>query len=217
MKKILLLALCMSLATIAHAQEDVATTNQTGQAVKALVYVPGKTSFEEIYQYWQDSQAKILAQGYLAVGNPSVRDNGRRAYDKSVELFDVDGVDFEGLTKARFMFYKGKLYGIQTRLRTGLRVQNPEDLNMSDEEQDALEKILIKKYGKPHSSQRTFFAPGKKPDVLTWNLKENRLIFSTTFLSAALILKNTAFEKEIERNRKNVCKEFNTKDSIICR
>ena len=123
MKKILLLALCMSFATIAHAQEDIATTNQTGQAARAFIYVPGKSDFEEIYQFWQESQTNILAQGYLALGNPGFIDFGRRAYDKSVELFDVDGVDFEGLTKARFMFYKGKLYGMQVRLKTGLKVQ----------------------------------------------------------------------------------------------
>ncbi len=215
MKKILLLSTLIFACLNVCGQENPPV--ETAQApLTSISYVPGQTQAETIFAYWQTQQVKILGRGYLALGSGSGLDNVSKAYDKNVELIDVTGVDFEGLQTARFLFHKGVLFGVQSRLKTPFKDKKPQDLNLTADELDALEKTLIKKYGKPNNSQRSLAADGKKPDILSWNLKDNRLIFSANSLAASLILTNPAIEKEIEKNRKNVCKEFNTKEKIIC-
>lgn len=180
-----------------------------------MTYRLAKTTLEEALQYWQESDATILAHGNLAVGAGSGSDNRGLAFDKDVDLIDVKDIEFEGLNTARFMFYKGVLYGIQVRLQEGLFKEN-QSLNVSAEALDAFRKGLMKKYGNPNESLRSFFSSGKKPDILIWHLMENRLIFTVNDARASLAFINKKIEKAVEQNRKEVCKRFNTKDRRIC-
>ena len=177
-------------------------------------YVPGKTTEQEAIEYWQQSGAQVLSKGHLALGTGKGVDNMSEAYHKDVDLMDVQGVDFEGLPKARFVFYKGTLYSIQVPLRISLR--KGETQPYTDEQIAQLRRRLEVSHGQPRERQKTIFADGKEPDLLIWHLGGPTLRLQTSSITAILVYADPKIEQQVKKSIPAVCKEFNTKERIIC-
>jgi hypothetical protein len=216
MFKYILSVALITIASSSYGQDSVSTSIDS-QSVAPMLLVPAKTTLAEAIQFWQERGMLILGRGHLALGSGSGVDNASEAFDKDVDLIDVDGVDFEGISLARFLFFKGSLYGIQSKLTSPLfKDKQVQRLNFNSEKLDELRKNLLKKYGKPQETSRTFMATGKKPDVFVWHLNGNRLVFSFGEAGASLVLMNQKIANAVEAHRKEVCKSFNTKERRIC-
>jgi len=177
-------------------------------------YVPGKTTEQQAMEYWQQSGAQVLGKGHLALGTGQGLDNVSQAYHKDVVLMDVQGVDFEGLPKARFVFYKGTLYSIQVRLRTLLR--KGETQPYTDEQVAQLRRRLEIKHGQPRERKKTLFADGKEPDLLIWHLGGSTMRLQLSSMNTILVYGDPKIEQQVKKSIPSVCKEFNTKERIIC-
>lgn len=184
--------------------------------VVPLEYRLARTTREEAVAYWQASGASLIGRGYLALGTGSGGDNLAKALDRDVELVDVSGVDFEGMNTARFIFNKGVLYGIQADMASLLNQRSPVMMKYSAEEIDTVEKRLRSKYGKPRQINSILTGIGKKPDILIWKLGGSTLSFVSNSMNATVRLIHEKTEADVQKRRKEVCKEFNTRDRIIC-
>jgi hypothetical protein len=219
MKKMIIAMLFLfPLASLAQTE-----TSNGGEATSApkvaFTYRLSQTTRAEMDANWADSGALKLGQGHLALGGGSGVDNVSQAFAPNVDLIDVSGADFEGISVARFGFYDGILYKVQARLLTQVQTKaniytNQTRVTYSEDDVNNLAKRLVSKYGKASKSSG---APGKVPDTLIWNVGDNQLIFSRfTNGGASLVLDNQKMDAKVKQYVKVVCKSYNTKDKIVC-
>lgn len=211
----LVLAAALAAAGPGLAQTVPDTSSPVPVPRPAFVYQLGQTTLDAARAYWSQSGVKILRSGHMALGAGSGVDGlGKVSADK-VLLVDVSGVDFEGLSTARFGFYENKLYRIQASLASALN--GASSANYTPEQIKALGVQLRKKYGAPSGQARTLYA-GKTSaaDVLTWTLPDGKLTLTNNPLNGSLILSNAKTEADIRAYVKAYCKTVNTKDRITC-
>jgi hypothetical protein len=215
-KKIIIAALLLC-PLVSYSQAESSSGNDANNAAAtSFSYRLSQTTRAEADAYWARSGAVISGQGHLALGGGSGIDNVSTAFAPNVDLVDVSGTDFEGIGVARYGFFEGTLYTIQTKLLVPppQAPAKPNRLSYSIEDVDNVMKKLISKYGK---ANKTSGAPGKTPDTLIWNIGDNRLIFSRyTNGGASLILDNQKMDAKVKEYVKAVCKTYNTKDRIVC-
>lgn len=159
---------------------------------------------------------KIVGAGHLALGGGSGMDGAGRVSAEKVLLVDVAGVDFEGISDARFGFYDNTLYRIQATL-TPISLKGSSTTRYTDEQMKALGTALRKKYGAPSREQRTLFADKKSGnDVLIWNLPGGKLTLTAIAINGSLILSNEKMEADVKTYVKDYCKSINTPGHIVC-
>jgi hypothetical protein len=179
-------------------------------------YVLGRTTLAEAVSYWRASGAHVLRAGHMALGTGKGMEGVSKTTAEKVLLVDTAGIDFEGITSARFGFYEEKLYRIQARLRPGL-LDAKTDVTYDEEQMKALEARLRHEYGNPNEQLRSpFIKKGDKPDVLTWKVDGNSLHFVSNLATGSLVLTNEETEARIRDYVKEYCKTVNTKGHIIC-
>ena len=181
--------------------------------VASLNYLPGKTTLQEAQDYWRDNQMEVVSSGYLALGAGRGVDNMAEAYMRDAEIHDVRSPGLFDIPQVRFIFFKGVLYSVQVGLRSGTQ---DAFFIKSDVDIEALKQKVIKKYGKPSKVQVSYLASGKKPDVSTWHLQGNDLVFVANKHEASCTYTNLALGKKLEAHKKVVCKEFNVNGRNFC-
>jgi hypothetical protein len=195
--------------------QDAAPASNAPATIAEPLYLPAKTTLEEAEAYWKQSGKTITGRGFMALGSGSGADGLGKAFDKNAEILDVQGINFEGIDEARFVFYKGSLYAVQATMMSQYHVGKPRR-QYTEQESNAIKDGLLKKYGKPTESLRSVSAKAKKPDVFVWQLQGNKLVFTSNENIASLFYMSPKIEAEMQRNRKEVCKEFNTPGRAIC-
>ncbi len=163
--------------------------------------------------YWRENGMQIVSSGYLALGAGQGVDNMADAYMRDAEILDVRSPGIFDIPQVRFVFFKEVLYSIQVGLRSGMQ---DAFFIKSDADIEALKQKVIKKYGKPHKMQLSYLASGKKPDVSTWHLQGNDLVFVANKHEASFTYTNPALGKKLEAHKKVVCKEFNVNGRNFC-
>ncbi len=198
------------------AQEDGSSAQLTTAPKVDFVYRLGHTTLDEARAYWSQNGMKIVGAGHMALGGGSGMDSAGRLSAEKVLLVDVSGVDFEGISKARFGFYDNTLYRIQATL-TPLSPKGSTARIYTDEEMKALDVALRKKYGAPSHEQRTMFADKKSGnDVLIWNLPTGKLTLTAIAINGSLILSDEKMEADVKTYIKDYCKSINTPGHIVC-
>ena len=181
-----------------------------------FVYRLGHTTLDEARAYWLQNGMKIVGAGHLALGGGSGMDGAGKVSAEKVLLVDVSGVDFEGISNARFGFYDNTLYRIQAAL-TPISRKGSTTRSYTDEEMKALSIALRKKYGAPSREQRTMFADKKSGnDVLIWNLPTGKLTLTAIAINGSLILSDEKMEADVRTYIKGYCKSINTPGHIVC-
>ena len=198
----------------APAQSADRLTEASAQS-STFTYQLGETTLDAARAYWSQSGMKILRAGHMALGTGSgVEGKGKVAAEK-VLLVDVAGVDFEGLTTARFGFFDGKLYRIQASLASVLNAAS--SANLSEDQMKSLAAKLKTKYGKPSQELRTLMADkASGPDVLVWKLPDGKLTLNANVINGSLILSNEMMEADIKTYVKAYCETINTPGHITC-
>jgi hypothetical protein len=208
---LLLSALC---AQQVLAQTAPAVSNHASQA--PFNYVLGQTTLPEAVSYWRASGAHILRAGHLALGTGKGIDGVSKTSADKVMLVDVAGIDFEGITSARFGFFEEKLYRIQAMLRPGL-LNAKTDLTYDKGQLTTLEARLRQKYGQPIQQERSLFVKKNEgADLLTWTVNGGSLRLVSNLVNGSLILTNDATEASIHKYVKEYCKTVNTPGHIVC-
>ena len=179
-------------------------------------YRLGHTTLDEARAYWSQNGMKIVGAGHLALGGGSGMDRVGKVSAEKVLLVDVSGVDFEGISNARFGFYDNTLYRIQATL-TPILLKGSTAKSYTDEEMKSLGVALRKKYGTPSREQRTMFADKKSGnDVLIWNLPTGKLTLTAIAINGSLILSDEKMEADVRTYIKDYCKTINTPGHIVC-
>lgn len=196
--------------------QDGGLTAQSAAPKVDSAYRLGHTTLDEARAYWSQNGMKIIGAGHLALGGGSGMDRAGRLSAEKVLLLDVSGVDFEGISSARFGFYDNTLYRIQATL-TPISLKSSSVKSYSDEEMKALGIALRNKYGAPSREQRTLFADKKSGnDVLIWNLPTGKLTLTAIAINGSLILSDEKMEADVRTYIKDYCKSINTPGHIVC-
>ena len=95
--------------TASNLAQDGGSTAQSAAPKVDFVYRLGRTKLDEARAYWSQNGMKIVGSGHLALGGGSGMDGAGRVAAEKVLLVDVSGVDFEGISNARFGFYNNTL------------------------------------------------------------------------------------------------------------
>jgi hypothetical protein len=178
-------------------------------------YQLGETTFDAARAYWSQNGMKLLRAGHMALGSGSGVEGKGKVSAERVLLVDVSGVDFEGLSTARFGFFDNKLYRIQASLASVLNTAM--SANLSDDQLKALAAKIRAKYGKPTQEIRTLMADNASgPDVLVWKLPDGKLTLNTNAINGSLILSNEKMEADIKTYVKAYCETVNTPGHITC-
>ena len=174
--------------TTSNLAQDGGSTAQSAAPKVDFVYRLGHTTLDEARAYWSQ--------------------NGM--------LVDVSGVDFEGISNARFGFYDNTLYRIQATL-TPISLKGSTAKSYTDEQMKSLGIALRKKYGAPSREQRTLLADKKSGnDVLIWNLPTGKLTLTAIAINGSLILSDEKMEADVRTYIKDYCKSINTPGHIVC-
>jgi len=202
--------------TTSNLAQNGGPTAQSAPPNAGFVYRLGHTTLDEARAYWSQNGMKIVGAGHLALGGGSGMDGAGRVSAEKVLLVDVSGVDFEGISNARFGFYDNTLYRIQATL-TPISLKGSSTTRYTDEQMKALGTALRKKYGPPSREQRALFADKKSGnDVLIWNLPAGKLTLTATAINGSLILSNEKMEADVKTYIKDYCKSINTPGHIVC-
>ena len=202
--------------TTSNLAEEGGSTAQSAPPKVEIVYRLGQTTLDEARAYWSQNGIKILGAGHMALGGGSGMDGAGRVSAEKVLLVDVSGVDFEGISNARFGFYDNTLYRIQATL-TPISRKGSTTRSYTDEEMKSLGVALRKKYGAPSREQRTMFANKKSGnDVLIWNLPTGKLTLTAIAINGSLILSDEKLEADVRTYIKDYCKSINTPGHIVC-
>ncbi len=179
------IAVCISLSACAAptsaVQPSAATkTDNDSLTTSTEPIVPfgfqlGTTTLDMAAQQWKNVNAKITGQGYAAIGAGSGVDESAKLSAKKIILIDVADTPFEVTRTARFEFYDGVLYSIQTVLHESLVWRKQPANQLDGKAVDALEATLRQKYGPPTHVGRDMFA-GKTPNMLSWEFGPNHLV-----------------------------------------
>ena len=95
---------CPAAGTTLDLAQDGGSTAQSVAPKVDFVYRLGRTTLEEARAYWAQNGMKIVGAGHLALGGGSGMDGAARVSAEKVLLVDVSGIDFEGISNARFGF-----------------------------------------------------------------------------------------------------------------
>jgi len=202
--------------TISNLAKDGGSAAQSAAPNVDFVYRLGQTTLDEARAYWSQNGMKIVGAGHLALGGGSGMDGAGRVSAEKVLLVDVSGVDFEGISNARFGFFDNTLYRIQATL-TPISLKGSTATSYTDEQMKALGIALRKKYGAPSREQRTLLADKKLGnDVLIWNLPTGKLTLTAIAINGSLILSDEKMEADVRTYIKDYCKSINTPGHIIC-
>jgi hypothetical protein len=202
--------------TTSNMAQDGGPTAQSAAPNAGFVYRLGHTTLDEARAYWSQNGMKIVGAGHLALGGGSGMDGAGRVSAEKVLLVDVSGVDFEGISNARFGFYDNTLYRIQATL-TPVSLKGSSTTRYTDEQMKTLGTALRKKYGAPSREQRTLFADKKSGnDVLIWNLPAGKLTLTAIAINGSLILSNEKMEADVKTYIRDYCKSINTPGHIVC-
>jgi hypothetical protein len=202
--------------TTSNFAQDGSSTAQSAAPNVDFVYRLGHTTLDEARAYWSQKGMKVLGAGHLALGGGSGMDGAGRVSAQKVLLVDVSGVDFEGISNARFGFYDNTLYRIQAML-TPISLKGSSVKSYTDEEIKELGIALRKKYGAPSREQRTMLADKKSGnDVLIWNLPTGKLTLTAIAINGSLILSDEKMEADVKTYIKDYCKSINTPGHIVC-
>jgi hypothetical protein len=123
--------------TTSNLAQDGGPTAQSAAPNAGFVYRLGHTTLDEARAYWSQNGMKIVGAGHLALGGGSGMDGAGRVSAEKVLLVDVSGVDFEGISNARFGFYDNTLYRIQATL-TPISLKGSNTTHYTDEQMKAL-------------------------------------------------------------------------------
>src|SRR5579864_7894182 len=123
-------------ATTSNLAQDGGSTAQSAAPHVDFVYRLGHTTLDEARAYWSQNGMKIVGAGHLALGGGSGMDRAGRVSTEKVLLVDVSGVDFEGISNARFGFYGNTLYRIQATL-TPILLKGSTATSYTDEQMKA--------------------------------------------------------------------------------
>jgi hypothetical protein len=211
---VLLLAAGLAAGSQGFAQDVPAAAPATVPRA-AFAYQLGQTTLDAARDYWSRNGVKVLRSGHMALGTGSGIDGLGKVSAEKVLLVDVSGVDFEGLSTARFGFFENKLYRIQASLASPLN--RASSANLTDEQIKALGVKLRKKYGATSEEHRSLYASKTSGnDVLVWKLPDGKLTLTANPLGGALILSNEKMEADIKAYVKAYCKTINTPGHITC-
>jgi hypothetical protein len=202
--------------TTSNLAQDGVSTAQSAPSHMDFVYRLGHTTLDEARAYWSQNGMKIVGAGHLALGGGSGMDGAGKVSAEKVLLVDVSGVDFEGISNARFGFYDNTLYRIQAAL-TPISRKGSTTRSYTDEEMKALSIVLRKKYGAPSREQRTMLADKKSGnDVLIWNLPTGKLTLTAIAINGSLILSDEKMEADVRTYIKGYCKSINAPGHVVC-
>lgn len=212
------IAICISLSACAGPASTVQAfpavhTDSASLANAAEPVVPfgfqlGKTTLELAAQQWKKVGAKITGQGYAAIGAGSGVDGWAKLSAKKIILIDVAETPFEVTRTARFTFYDGVLYSIQTKLHESPAWRKQPANQLDKKAIDALEADLRHKYGPPTQAARDMFA-GKTPNVLVWAFGPNHLVLYKGGLNASFLgFTNQPLRIQAERYAKSECAKY---------
>ena len=212
------IAICMSLSACAAPASTVqpsaaANTDSTSLATSTEPLVPfgfqlGKTTLEMAAQQWKNAGAKITGQGYAAIGAGSGMDDSAKLSAKKIILIDVADTPFEVTRTARFTFYDGVLYSVQTVLHESSIWRKQPANQLDGKAVDELEATLRQKYGPPTYAGRDMFA-GKTPNMLVWEFGPNHLVLYKGGLRESFLgFTNQPLRIEAERYAKSECAKY---------
>jgi hypothetical protein len=211
-----LFLLALATVLVAGAPSLAQNVPQAAGQSRAFSYRLGETTLDAARAYWAQNGMKIVGSGHMALGTGSGVDRLGKVSADRVLLVDVSGVDFEGLSTARFGFFDDRLYRIQASLAS-IPLNGAKSTNYSEDQLKALGAKLKAKYGKPSAEQRTLLADKKSgPDVLIWKLPDGTLTLNANALYGSLILANEKVEADIKAYVKAYCKTVNTPGHITC-
>jgi hypothetical protein len=204
------------IGTTSNLAQDSGSTAQSASPKVDFAYRLGHTTLDEARAHWSQNGMKVVGAGHMALGGGSGMDRVGKVSAEKVLLVDVSGVDFEGISNARFGFYDNMLYRIQATL-TPILLKGSTTRSYTDEEMKALGIALRKKYGTPSREQRTMFADKKSGnDVLIWNLPTGKLTLTAIAINGSLILSDEKMEADVRGYIKSYCKTINTPGHIVC-
>jgi len=191
---IYLAVLALVMPAMSNAQAASASTPQRALTAPFGLTL-GKASLPEAEAKWAEEGAVVTNRGYAAIGAGSGINGLAKSSAEKILLVDIDAVDFEGKRPARFVFFDGVLFSVQTVLKPllnkGTNVQN-----LSEQEVSDLETQIRQRYGAPNHELRDMTA-GKKPNVLIWDFGQNTLTLTIgTLAGSTLSYTNTALAKK---------------------
>lgn len=158
----------------------------------------GEATYEQAVATWSTGPTQVLQQGNLAVGAGSGADGRGHYAVREVQLVDVSGSNFEGLSLARYAFVDGTLYAVMARLHH-ISPENKAGSNqMTTAEVDEFERKLRAKYGPPTRSLKSMFAD-KKPNVFIWDLRDRELVLQVEpGIASSVQLRHKALAKKAD-------------------
>jgi hypothetical protein len=194
---------------ITHPPEELAPQQSiAASSLPPFAYRFGQTTLDAARAYWSQNGMKVLRAGHLAVGAGSGWDGRGKTVADRVILVDVSGVEFEGISTARFGFYENTLYRIQASLTAKLGF-NVGGVTYTPEQINELYARLKKEYGYPSESYHTIWAAPKGGiDLMIWKIKGDTLILSTNILNGNLSLTNDKIETDVKGYIKDHCKDL---------
>lgn len=180
-------------------------------AVKPPPLVLGKSTLEQAEAYWSAIGAEEDGRGTLAIGWGSGKDGLGKFGLSQVVLVDVDGVDFEGFTRARYGFVDGVLFSVQVNLEKYYPVGLGAPERIDREDWNAVVKRLHARHGKPTRTQRDWAASGKRPNVFVWVKGKNQLVLANS-LHVFVAHENVALRKKVDAYHKAECRKRKNPD-----
>jgi hypothetical protein len=166
----------------------------------------GKTTLAEAEAKWQAESSNILGRGTAAIGAGSGADGAARHSAEKIHLVDLASVELEGVRPARFAFFDGVLFSVQSVLNSYIDLKRAKNaLALTEQEIDDFEKQVRQRYGSPSKACRDDSA-GKKPDVLVWKYGDDTLTVITRGLRRQILYTNTALAKQAADYSKKSCR-----------
>lgn len=209
----LIISLCTIFAVLAAGPASIAHAAPSKPATRVVPPVPsgfvlGKTTLAEAEAVWEADKSVIVGRAHAAIGAGSGLDKTSKLAADKIDLVDIQSVEFEGPRPARFAFFEGVLFSVQSVLKPFIQLKTAPVPELSDEQLHALEQALRQQYGPPSQALRDF-AAGKKPDVLVWNYGGDTLTISiNAFNGSRLLYTNGARAKLAEKYKTKLCRSI---------
>lgn len=207
--------ICLTLTALAMPSASNAQAESAAATQRALPvpfgFALGKVTLQEAEAKWEAEGAVIIARGYAAIGAGSGIDGVSEAAAERIVLVDVEEVELEGKRPARFVFFDGVLYSIQTVLRPFFKKGGTNSQYLSVQEVLDLEKQIRQRYGAPNRELRGL-GSGKKPNVLIWTFGRNTLTLTIETLGGSmLVYSNTLLAQKADAYKKKALRSVHTK------
>ena len=172
-------------------------------------FVLGKTTLAEAEATWEAEKSTIVLRGHAAMGAGSGRDRVADLSADKIYLVDFQSVEFEGIRPARFVFFDGVLFSVQSVLSSILDTKKATNaVELSDEELRGFEKTVRQQYGPPNHAYRDFSA-GKQPNILVWDYGNDTFTLAiNAFPRSQITYSNTAHTKKAETYKNKLCRSI---------